>query len=56
MVEVLAYTVWEACCKAECDDCRKLSCEKHHMERACHQGYPCCDDDGDGAASDDDDD
>jgi hypothetical protein len=47
MVEVLAYTVWEACCKVECDDCRKLSCEKHHMERTCRQGYPCCDDDDD---------
>jgi hypothetical protein len=48
-VEVLAYTIWEAChkegcegCRKEdCDDCRKNSCDKHR----CRQGYPCCGDD-----------
>ena len=54
MVEVLAYTVWEACRKVECDDCRNLSCEKHHRERTCRQGYPCCDDDDDGSDDVDD--
>jgi Abnormal spindle-like microcephaly-assoc'd, ASPM-SPD-2-Hydin len=48
-VEVLAYTIWEAChkegcegCRKEdCDDCRKNCCDKHR----CRQGYPCCGDD-----------
>ncbi len=56
-VEVLAYTIWDDCCKegsddrrkADCDDCRKNCCDKHPC---CRQGYPCCDDDDD----DDDDD
>ena len=43
-VEVLAYTIWDCCCKGECDDCRKGCCEKHP---SCRQGYPCCDDDDD---------
>jgi protein involved in polysaccharide export with SLBB domain len=51
-VEVLAYTIWDNCCKegcddcrkADCDDCRKNCCDKHPR---CHQGYPCCDDDDD---------
>jgi hypothetical protein len=44
LVEVLAYTIWDCCCKGECDDCRKGCCEKHP---SCRQGYPCCDDDDD---------
>jgi hypothetical protein len=51
-VEVLAYTIWDACCKQgsdgshkeDCDDCRKGCCDKHP---SCQQGYPCCDDDDD---------
>ena len=43
-VEVLAYTIWDACCKEDCDDCRKGCCDKHP---SCRQGYPCCDDDDD---------
>jgi hypothetical protein len=51
-VEVLAYTIWDACCKEGCDgcrkedceDCRKNCCDKHPR---CRQGYPCCDDDDD---------
>jgi hypothetical protein len=43
-VEVLAYTIWDACCKEDCDDCRKGCCDKHP---SCRQGYPCCDDDED---------
>jgi Abnormal spindle-like microcephaly-assoc'd, ASPM-SPD-2-Hydin len=43
-VEVLAYTIWDACCKEDCDDCRKGCCDKHS---SCRQGYPCCDDDDD---------
>jgi hypothetical protein len=49
-VEVLAYTIWDACCrrgsdgckKEDCNDCRKDCCYKHP---SCRQGYPCCDDD-----------
>jgi len=48
-VEVLAYTILDACCKEgcegcrkeDCDDCRKGRCDKHS---SCRQGYPCCDD------------
>ena len=51
-VEVLAYTVWDACCKEGCDDgrkedcdnCRRNCCDRHP---SCRQGYPCCDDDDD---------
>ena len=43
-VEVLAYTIWDGCCKEDCDDCRKGCCDKHP---SCRQGYPCCDDDDD---------
>jgi hypothetical protein len=51
-VEVLAYTIWDACCKEgcdgcrkeDCDDCRKNCCDKHP---SCRQGYPCCDEDED---------
>lgn len=51
-VEVLAYTIWDAChkegcegCRKEdCDDCRKNCCDKH---ASCRQGYPSCDDDDD---------
>jgi Abnormal spindle-like microcephaly-assoc'd, ASPM-SPD-2-Hydin len=46
-VEVLAYTVWECCCKEDCDDCRKNDCDKRHREPSCRQGYPCCDEDDD---------
>ena len=31
-LEVLAYTIWEPCCKEE---------HRHH-ESCCRQGYPCC--------------
>ena len=31
-LELLAYTIWEPCCKEE---------HRHH-ESCCHQGYPCC--------------
>jgi photosystem II stability/assembly factor-like uncharacterized protein len=49
-VEVLAYTIWDACCKQRSDgcnkedrdDCRNSCCDKHP---SCQQGYPCCDDD-----------
>jgi hypothetical protein len=51
-VELLAYTIWEGCCrqgsegcrKEDCDDCRKGCCDRHSP---CQQGYPCCDDDDD---------
>jgi hypothetical protein len=51
-VEVLAYTICDACCKQrsggcnkeDCDDCRNSCCDKHP---SCQQGYPCCDDDDD---------
>jgi hypothetical protein len=49
LVEVLAYTVWDCCCKEDehCEDCRKGCCHKHHHEPGCQQGYPCCGDDDD---------
>jgi hypothetical protein len=34
-LEVIAYTVWNYCCKGCCDECRKGTCEKRHTE-------PCC--------------
>ena len=47
-LEVLAYTVWDACgCRDCCEGCRKGGCEKSHSEPCCRQGYPCCDDDDD---------
>lgn len=46
VLEVLAYTIWDACgCKDCCEGCRKGGCEKSHAEACCRQGYPCCDDD-----------
>ncbi len=58
-VEILAYTIWDGCCKEgceegredACDDCRKNCCVKH---RSCRQGYPCCDDDDDDDDGDND--
>jgi hypothetical protein len=44
---VLAYTVWESCSKADCDDGRKDCCDKRHREPSCRQGYPCCCEDDD---------
>ena len=51
-VEVLAYTVWDACCKEDCDcgrkeddDGRRKDCCDRHP--SCRQGYPCCDEDDD---------
>jgi Abnormal spindle-like microcephaly-assoc'd, ASPM-SPD-2-Hydin len=45
VLEVLAYTIWDTCCKDHCDDCRKGCCNKRHNESCCQQGYPCCDED-----------
>ena len=46
IMEVLAYTIWDACgCKDCCEDCRKGNCEKSHTDHCCRQGYPCCCDD-----------
>jgi hypothetical protein len=45
VLEVLAYTIWDTCCKDHCDDCRKGCCDKRHNEACCQQGYPCCDED-----------
>jgi hypothetical protein len=41
-IEVQAYTIWDSCCKEECDDCSKGCCDKHPREHSCQQGYPCC--------------
>jgi hypothetical protein len=41
VLDVLAYTVWDTCCKEHCDDCSKGCCDKPHKESCC-QGYPCC--------------
>jgi photosystem II stability/assembly factor-like uncharacterized protein len=43
-VEVQAYTVWDSCCREDCEDCRKGCCERKH---SCRQGYPCCCEDRD---------
>jgi len=45
VLEVLAYTIWDTCCKDHCEDCRKGCCDKRHNESCCQQGYPCCDED-----------
>jgi protein involved in polysaccharide export with SLBB domain len=48
VIEVHAYTIWDSCCKDDCDDCRKGCCDKrHHREPSCHQGYPCDCEEGD---------
>jgi protein involved in polysaccharide export with SLBB domain len=44
IVEVLAYTIWDSCCKEDCDDCRRGCCERHRSP-SCQQGYPCCSED-----------
>ena len=44
ILDVLAYTIWDCGCRADCDNCRKGSCEKH---MGCQQGYPCCCEDDD---------
>ena len=51
-VEVLAYTVWDACCKEGCDCGRKEDDDGRRKDccdrrPSCRQGYPCCDDDDD---------
>jgi hypothetical protein len=47
-VELEAYTIWDCCCKEDCDDCRKGCCDMHHHGHSCRQGYPCCcEDEGD---------
>jgi len=47
-VEVQAYTIWESCCKKDCDACRNDCCDKCHQEHSCRQGYPCCCEDVEG--------
>ncbi len=41
-IEVSAYTIWDARCGDDCDDCRG-----GHREHHCRQGYPCCCEDDD---------
>ena len=38
ILDVLAYTVWDCCCKEHGEKC----CDKCHNESRCQQGYPCC--------------
>jgi hypothetical protein len=38
ILDVLAYTVWDCCCKEHGEEC----CDKCHKEPRCQQGYPCC--------------
>jgi len=42
VLDVLAYTIWDTCCKDHCEDCQKGCCAKAHKESCCQQGYPCC--------------
>ena len=43
-LELLAYTDWNRCAKADCEDCRSGCCTVHV---GCSQGFPCCDDEED---------
>ena len=57
-VEVLAYTVWDACCKEDCDCGRKEDDDGRRKDccdrrPSCRQGYPCCDDDDDDCEDED---
>jgi hypothetical protein len=47
ILEILAYTVWDSCCKENCENCRKGCCNERHNESCCQQGYPCCCEDDD---------
>lgn len=49
ILDVMAYTIWNACgCKQCCDDCRKGCCNKHHTEYCCEGGADdCCQDEED---------
>jgi hypothetical protein len=38
ILDVLAYTVWDYCCKEH----GERGCDKCHNESHCQQGYPCC--------------
>lgn len=42
VLDVLAYTIWDSCCKEHCEDCHKGCCDKGHKDSCCQQGYPCC--------------
>jgi hypothetical protein len=52
ILDVLAYTIWDSCCKEHCEACRKGCCDKRHNESCCQQGYACCDEDDDEDAAD----
>ncbi len=41
-VELQAYTIWDSCCKPDCEACRNGCCDQRHQEHSCRQGYPCC--------------
>lgn len=41
VIDLLAYTIWNACECEGCDDSRKEGGERCHCDR-CRQGYPCC--------------
>ena len=42
ILEVLAYTIWDSCCKEHCEACREGRCDECRNESRCQQGYPCC--------------
>ncbi len=48
-LDVMAYTIWNACgCKQCCDDCRKGCCNKSHTECCCQgSADDCCQDEED---------
>ena len=57
-IEVLAYTIWDACCKEGCDCGRKEDDDGRRKDccdgrPSCRQGYPCCDDDDDDCEDED---
>ena len=42
ILEIVATTIWNDCCKKCCEDCRKDRCEKLHCDPcSCRK---CCDD------------
>jgi Abnormal spindle-like microcephaly-assoc'd, ASPM-SPD-2-Hydin len=50
-LDVMAYTVWNACgCRKCCEDCCKGCCEKHHHDVCCTPQSidGCCDEEGNG--------
>jgi Cep192 domain 4/Abnormal spindle-like microcephaly-assoc'd, ASPM-SPD-2-Hydin len=47
-LDVMAYTIWDACCDKPCGDCRKGECDKCRRESSCEGcADDCCTDEDD---------